>query len=209
MRLILAMLLFSAPAWADVSPTASTGSAAPESVSSIAQAWGHSGFVYAFSASSWSLFNASPLGYTPFEFGYDFGGLRIQSGIDLVYYEGKDTDEKRREAGLQRYSYEISDWRTSLLYRPDIESRLRPVVGISLNMVGGSRRLTPDFQGGKDINADAKKIPAWSYIGLGGELGLEYLMTADWALHLGARYDLTFNTVPSPVVATLGFAVTF
>ena len=209
MRLALALLLLASGAWADesVSPTAKP---APESVTAIAQAWGHSGFLYSFSVSTWSVFNGNPLAYTPVEFGYDFGsGLRVQSGMDLLYYEGNDTDEKHPEAGTRRYSYEMSNWRTSLLYRMPVDTRVRPLLGVSLNAFGGSRRLTPDFQGGKDINADASKFAAWSYIGIGAQLGLEYLLTYDWSLLLSGRYDFTFTAVPSPVVTQLGLAVTF
>jgi hypothetical protein len=87
--------------------------------------------------------------------------------------------------------------------------RLRPVLGLSLNMVGGSRKLAPVFQGGKDIYADKPKIPAWGYTGLGALFGLEFLLTRDWALHASLRYDFTFSSVASPLVTQLGTMVTF
>jgi hypothetical protein len=171
---------------------------------------GHSGFLYVFSLSNWGVFNASPLGYTPFELGYDFGnGLRVQSGMDLFYYEGLDSEEKNPQFGTRRYTYEMSDWRTSLIYRVPMPIRLRPMLGISLNMVGGSRRLAADLQGGKDINANAPKFAAWSYVGLGMMMGLEYMLSRDWSLQLSERYDVTFGSFPSPYVTQLGVAVTF
>jgi hypothetical protein len=103
----------------------------------------------------------------------------------------------------------MSNWRSSLLYRAALPMRLRPVLGASLNMVGGSRKLAPVIQAGKDISADKPKIAAWGYTGLGALFGLEYLLSPDWALHSSLRYDFTFSSVSSPLVIQLGTLVTF
>ena len=107
----------------------------------------------------------------------------------------------------------MSNWRTSLYYRFPLPIRLRPLAALSLNAFGGSRRLAKvaaNADGsGPDINAGASKFAAWSYIGVGGLLGLEYLLNADWSLQLSGRYDFTFTSVASPVVSQLGVAVTF
>lgn len=176
-------------------------------------ALGHSGFLYAFSFSRWSLFNSAPLAYTPFEIGYDFGnGVRLQTGMDLFYYEGTDNvvSDKGDPIGLAQFTYEMTNWRSSILYQAPLPIPLRPVLGISANIVGGSKKLARvQDSSGKDINADKPKIPAWGYTGMGVLVGLEYLINADWTASLSLRYDTTFSAVPSPLVQQLGVAVTF
>jgi hypothetical protein len=186
--------------------------AAPASVTEPAEALGHAGVIYMFSFSQWHLHNGRPLGYTPFELGYDFGkGVRVQTGVDIFYYTGPDVEDGHPELGRRDYSYECTDWRTSVAFRMDTGTRLRPLAALSLNLVGGSKRLAPDFSGpaGKDLNANSPKSSAWNYVGLGSELALEYLLSPDWTLHLGCRYDMTFNSVPSPIVPSLGLMVGF
>jgi hypothetical protein len=196
----------SALAPSPMGPETSAGTASAASVSSMAKAWGHAGVTYALSLSNWALNNASPLAYTPFEMGYDLGnGARLQTGIDLFDYEAVDIDGNR-------YSYAMTDWRTSLLYRLPWQYRqfrLRPLVGISVDVVNGSKSLTPYWVLGVDQNANAPKLSAWSYIGLGVQAGLEYLLSADWSLQLSERYESTFNTVASPMVTQLGATITF
>jgi hypothetical protein len=194
-----------------LSPSAEA--AAPQALSGTAEepAIGHSGFLYAFSVSKWNVFNAGPLAYTPFEIGYDFGnGLRLQTAMDLFYYEGSDIDEKEPAQGVAKYTYEMSNWRSSVIYQVPLPIRLRPAIGISANIVGGSRKLARlQDSSGKDIYADKPKIPAWGYSGMGLQMGLEYLLGRDWTLSASLRYDLTFGVVPSPLVKQLGVAVTF
>lgn len=200
-----------------LSPAAAVAAAAADeqglSSDVAGPAWGHSGFLYAFSFSKWNVFNSGPLAYTPFELGYDFGnGLRVQSGMDLFYYEGTDihTDDKGVVSAPAKYSYEMNNWRTSLFYRVPFDMRLRPLAGISVNIVSGSRKLSRETNAsGKDINADKSKIPAWGYTGLGLQVGVEFLLNQDWSLIASLRYDVTFNVVPSPWVKQLGVAVTF
>jgi hypothetical protein len=181
--------------------------AEPLAVSKPAKAFGHSGVTYAVAFSNWIVFNGSPLAYTPFEMGYDFGnGFRAQTGIDIFDYEGDDHDP----SGVPgRYSYEMTDWRTSVLYRFPMSIRLRPLVGMTVDAVGGGRTLTPDYEGGIDVNANSPKISAWGYFGCGVQAGLEYLITPDWSVQLSERYDFTFTTVASPIVTELGAMVTF
>ena len=195
---------------AEVQAVGTSGKASAVSVSSLAKAYGHSGFLYTLSFSNWVVFNASPLAYTPFEIGYAFSnGLRLQSGLDLFYYEGMDTDEKQPLKGTQKYSYEMEDWRTSLLFSMPVSDQFRPLLGLSLNVVSGSRRLSPDVEGGLDINKDASKISAWGYFGAGALVGAEYLLNPDWSVQLTERYDFTFSATASPSVTQLGLTVLF
>jgi hypothetical protein len=181
--------------------------AEPMALSKAAKALGHAGVTYSIGLANWIVFNASPLAYTPFEMGYDFGnGARAQTGIDIFDYEGNDHDP----TGVPgRYSYQMTDWRTSMLYRFPMQSRLRPLVGMTVDVVGGSRSLAPDYEGGVDVNADLPKISSWGYFGCGFQAGLEYLISPDWSVHLNERYDFTFNTYASPIITEFGFMVTF
>jgi hypothetical protein len=175
-------------------------------------AWGHSGVAYMFSFSQWIVFNAQPLAYTPVEIGWDFGnGARVMTAYDIFYYEGMDTDANNPGTGVQRYSYEMHDWRTSLIYRAPWHTRLRPIVGMSVDLVGGDKRLSPSIDPltGIDANASANAIPAWGYVGLGGLAGIEYLLTQDWSLHLSEHYDFTLNATPPTTQTQLGLMVVF
>jgi hypothetical protein len=190
---------------APTSPSAETKVIVPQP-----PAFGHSGILYQFSFSQWNVFNGSPLAYTPFEVGYDFGnGLRLQTGYDIFYYTGMDQDPKNQAAGLQEYSYQMSDWRSSAIYRVPLPLRVRPLTGISLDVVGGSRRLSPDFEGGKDINATAPSISAWGFFGTSVLAGLELLLNPDWNINVTGRYTFTFNEQPSPTSLQMGLMVVF
>ena len=173
---------------------------------------GHSGVAYQFSLSNWTVFNGSPLAYTPVEIGYDFGnGMRLMTGIDLFFYDGQQDDAKVAPGVLHRYSYEMQDWKTTFIYRVPLQIRLRPIVGLSVEAVGGQRKLAPDFSGpgGADINAGAGKFAAWGFLGASPLLGLEYMINPSWALNLSGRYAVTFSTVDSPIITELGLLLTF
>jgi hypothetical protein len=147
-------------------------------------AWSQSGFEAGMRLSALSVFNAAPLAYSPLELGYRFSnGLRARSGIQLFFYEGLDRDDKQPGLGLEKYSYEMLDWRLSLDYTVALPSRLRPVVGLALDVVSGSRhRAVPGLTTG------SPQMGAWSVIAPGGTLGVEWRGGPGWSLELAGRY---------------------
>jgi hypothetical protein len=181
-----------------ISPTAATPSAAPGEAH---------GFLYAFSFAQWNVFNGAPLSYTPLEVGWAFeNGFRLQSGIDLFYYEGVQ-DNLDAPPVPERYTFEMMDWRSTLLYRMPLKFRLRPLAGITLEAVRGTRKPLPYFVGSIDINANAHPIEAWGFLGMGGLLGMEWLFNRDWSWCLSARTLFPFGSAPGPLVIQTGFNV--
>jgi hypothetical protein len=187
-----------------LSPTASAVALSPVAQAASGEA---SGLTYSFSFAQWDAFNGQPLSYTPLELGWAFSsGLRLQSGIDLFYYEGQDISTDTPPVP-GRYSYNMLDWRTSVLYRVPWNFPLRPLLGLTFEAVNGTRRLTPDYVGGVDLNASAPSLSAWGFFGVGGLLGLEWLFSRDLSLQLSARYLATFDLVPSPLVVQTGLCL--
>jgi hypothetical protein len=167
---------------------------------------GHGGFVYEFSLANWNVFNGSPLAYTPLEIGWDFGnGWRVLTAYDIFYYIGEENDQ----GTVTQYNYQMYDWRTTGLYRFNNPYRLRPILGVTLDIVGGQKTLTPNIVDGVDLNAGSGGSPAWGYIGIGGLGGFEYLLSPDWTLQATERYDFAFGGVSSPYVTQLGVLVVF
>jgi hypothetical protein len=164
---------------------------------------------YTFSLAQWDTFNGEPLSYTPFELGWAFAsGWRLQTAIDLFYYEGMQLS-KDQPPVLKRYSYSMVDWRTSALYRVPLSWPLRPLAGLTLESVGGSRRLTPNIVGSQDLNATAPALPAWSFFGVGAELGLEWLFSRDFSFLATARYISTLSSLRPPLVIQTGLSYVF
>lgn len=169
---------------------------------------GHGGFVYEFSLAQWEVFNAKPLAYTPLEIGWDFGnGWRVLTAYDLFYYVGSENDQ----GTITQYNYQMYDWRTTALYRFNNPYRLRPIVGMTLDIVGGQKTLTPDVVDGVDLNAanESSASAAWGYVGVGALGGLEYLVSQDWTIQASERYDLAFGGPSSPYITQLGVLVVF
>ena len=166
--------------------------------------WKEDGFEYCLGVTALSLFNASPLSFSPFELGWRFkNGLRLRGGIDLFYYEGLDSDAKLPGQGILNYSYEMRDIRLSLLYFVPIPGRLRPMAGLTLESVGGTRKLT----GSGILNSPT--INAWSFLGAGVVLGGGYQLSEHWAIETQGRYTFSFNAVGSVTALGLNMAYLF
>ena len=178
--------------------------AEPAPVSPPAQAWSEKGLEYSFRLSALSLFNGSPLSYTPFEIGWRFGnGLQVRSGIEIFYYEGVDRDAKQPALGDETYSYSMLNWRSSLLYVVPLPSRLRPVAGVSLEFVRGDRQRSVRGL------VNPPKIEAWGYVGPGGVLGVDFRGGPSWSVSLDGRYTFSFNEVGQVAAADLGWHYLF
>jgi hypothetical protein len=148
-----------------------------------------SGFEYCFGATALSVFNASPLALTPFELGWRFAnGLHVRTGVDVFYYEGLD-DAKPPDGSLHHYSYEMRDIRTSLLYSVPLPFRLRPMAGLTMELLGGTRKLS-----GLGV-VNPSTMDAWGYLGTGAILGAECRLSEHWYVDLLARYTFSFATV--------------
>jgi hypothetical protein len=152
--------------------------------------WNQSGVEFCFGLTAMSVFNGSPLGYTPFEMGWRFSnGFHIRSGIDLFYYDGPDTDSSQPGLGVQDYSYEMMDWRTSLLYTVHVPGHLRPIVGLTVDFLRGDRKL------GDPSLGDTPQLPAWGFLGTGGVVGGEWRIDQNWGLELLARSTLSYQSL--------------
>ena len=168
------------------------------------EGWSESGLEYRFSLGSLSLYNGSPLSYMPFEMGWrTASGFRLRSGIEIFYYEGVDHDVKQPALGDEVYSYNMLDWRTSLLYVVPLPFHLRPLAGLSLEMVRGDRQRTTAGL------VNPPRIETWGFMGPGGVLGLEYRGGPHWALSLDGRYTFSFNEVGQIAAADFGWHYLF
>lgn len=185
------------PSAAALSPTArpvATVVATPEGPK-------ENGFTYGVGAQALSVFNGSPLSYTPFELGWRFdSGLRVRTGVDIFYYEGVDKDAKQPLLGNQLYSYDMMDLRTSLLYAVPLPFPVRPVAGLTVEAVRGTRKLA-----GGVLNAPSQE--AWGFVGPGAVLGAEWRATEGLAVELLARYTVSFGDVGA--VTGLGLGTSF
>jgi hypothetical protein len=160
------------------------------------------GLEIGFRLSALSVFNASPLAYSPLDLGWRFGnGLRARTGVSLFYYEGADSNKALPDQGVQRYSYEMVNWRSSLEYVVPLPLALRPVAGLSVDLISGTRHLV-----GVPL---APRIGAWSVLAPGALLGLDYRGGPHWALGLQARYSHGFSETGSVVAADLGWRYLF
>ncbi len=172
------------------------------------------GLLFSAGLSQWHLPNAGPLAYTPFELGWDFGGgLRVQTGVDIFYYRARQEDQVNyKDLGAKQFYYEMTGWRSSLLYRVPLPIRLRPVMGLTAEAVGGKRRR--DAEPGEAVSPAeaARELPAWSFFGGGLLAGLELILGPSWNLGLYGRYVFSFKDAkeaPSPMVLQSGITAVF
>lgn len=198
-RALALALLLAAGLRADGAPAP-----APEAAKPAWAAWSESGFEVGLRLSALSVFNASPLAYSPLELGYRFNsGLRIRTGIQLFYYEGLDKDAKQPALGTENYSYEMLDWRSSLEYVVPLPSRLRPIAGLGLDLVSGSRhRAVPNL-------TTSQQIGAWSVIAPGALLGAQWRGGEHWAIELCGRYGTGFTETGALASAEFGWHYLF
>lgn len=167
-------------------------------------AWSESGFELGLRLSAFSVFNAAPLAYSPLELGYRFNnGLRVRTGIQLFYYEGLDKDAKQPDLGTEPYSYEMLDWRSSFEYVVPLPSRLRPIAGLGLDLISGSRhRAVPNL-------TTSQQIGAWSVIAPGALLGAQWRGGEHWAVELCGRYGTGFTETGPLAAAEFGWHYLF
>lgn len=169
-----------------------------------APAFSERGLEVGLHLSALSVFNASPLSYGPLELGWRFGnGVRVRGGINLFYYEGMDRDAKRPTPDPERYSYEMSDLRASVEYVVPLPSRLRPVAGLSVDLIGGSRQRVVS-----GLTA-VPKIEAWTVLAPGALLGLDLRVAEHWSLGLQGRYAHGFTETGPIASADLGWHYLF
>ncbi len=177
------------------SPTAEA-SAAPTPL-----AWSESGIEFCLGATALSVFNGSPLSYTPFELGWRFAnGLHLRSGLDIFYYEGADTDASLAQQGVRNYSYDMQDWRSTVLYVVPLPGHWRPMAGLSVEAVRGDRKLSDPGL------LNSPKLAAWAFLGTGAVLGAQWRFSPDWALETQARYTFTFNSLGALTALGLNMA---
>jgi len=204
LKLVAALLCLSTVGYAEGAAAPFTTTAAVAPVSAPAPLWSESGLEYRFSLGALSTFNGSPLSYMPFEMGWRFAnGLRVRSGLDIFYYEGVDSDAKQPALGKEIYTYDMLNWRSSVLYVVPLPFRLRPLAGLSLELMRGDRhRATPGV-------LNPPKIEAWGFMGPGGVLGLEFRGGPHWALSLTGRYTFSFTEVGQVAAADFGWHYLF
>jgi len=161
------------------------------------------GFTYCIGVTALSVFNGSPLSYTPFELGWRFdNGLRLRGGVDIFYYEGIDKDDKLPLMGNQLYSYDMMDLRLSLLYAVPLPGRVRPLAGVTVEAVRGTRKLA-----GGVLNPPTQD--AWGFLGTGAVLGGEWRVSESLAIELLARYTFSYNDIGALTGIGLGTAFLF
>jgi hypothetical protein len=183
---------------------ASPAHAAEAAEAAPAPAVKDSGFEFGVRLSALSVFNARPLAYRPFELGWRFGnGLRVRTGIEIFYYEGRDRDDKQPALGEELYSYEMQCIRSSVDYVVPLPFKLRPVLGLSLDLVSGSRwRADPSL-------ANSPRIAARNLLAPGALLGVDYRGGPHWSLDLHGRFSHGFTETGPLAGADLGWHYLF
>lgn len=166
--------------------------------------WSQSGFQVGVGLSSLSVFNAAPLAYDPLDLGWRFeNGLRVRVGLLLFYYEGQDDDKQQPLLGTEVYSYEMTDLRSSLEYVVPLPFWIRPVTGLSVDLVSGTRHRAD-----RSLTSHPS-ISAWSVLAPGALLGLELRGGPHWAIDLLARYANGFSETGSFVSTDLNWNYLF
>jgi hypothetical protein len=159
-------------------------------------AWKQSGFEYGLHLGVLSVFNGAPLAYGPVDLGWRFAnGARVRAGLALFYYRGLDRDPVKPELGREYYYYEMQDLRVSAEYVVPLPFVVRPVAGLALDFIAGSRRRS--VQGAGNVSS----LAAWSMVAPGALLGLDWRVSQGLSTDLVLRYSNGF-TPESPVVAT-------
>jgi hypothetical protein len=186
------------PALAVAAPPA----AAP--VSPGAEAWPDHGPEYRFSLGQLWVFNASPLSYVPFELGWRFAnGVRVRTAIEVFYYDGPEKDT--RNGGVTRqYTYSMNNWRTSLLYEYPWSRHWRPLAGVTVEALWGSRQYTI-----VPPNTSNPIASSWGGFGPGALLGVQYQGGPHWGLSMTGRYILVFGAPANPGAVDLGWDYLF
>jgi hypothetical protein len=157
--------------------------------------WNQQGPEYRFSLGALKLPNGQALSYMPLEVGWRFdSGWRLRAGLELFYYTGLDQDKYTAAQGLgpQLFYYQMQDIRLSALYEWPLRSRWRPLAGITIDTVYGSRQLSYTYSSANPTPPNPAPTPehAYSFEGLGAEAGVEYRGGPHWSLSLEARYVL-------------------
>jgi hypothetical protein len=146
------------------------------------------GFYGDFGLSQYLFFNGQPLSYN-LGVGYEFeSGLRLRTALENFYYEG-------REKGVE-YSYTYNNWSSTADFCLPALPWLRPLAGISLDMIVNAQRSLRGV-------TDAKQQAAPSFIGAGLYAGLLYRATRNWELQPAARFISTFSAIPNVIVVSV------
>lgn len=169
---------------------AAAGIAPPGAPSPISAApldpfqWSQTGLEYRFSLGMLKLPNGQALSYIPLELGWRFiNGWDVRFGLEAFYYTGLDGDSTTGGAPTLFY-YQMEDFRLSALYLWRRGKRWRPLAGVTVESVFGSRQISepnPAFTNPPTESAHGFEAP-------GAEAGLEYRGGPSWALSLEARY---------------------
>lgn len=190
---------------AEAAPAAlspSAGDAAkPPKVLSRAE-WSQHGVVYRFNLGQVSLYNGNPLSYSPLELGWRFdNGVWALTGIELFYYDGYDNDPT---IGRTLFTYSMQDWHSTLAYKVPLPLLIQPIVGVSVDMVWGSRQWSV-VQPGQTNNSSS----APGGIGPGAMLGLQYRGGPNYAVGLEGRYSLLLGAPAAMTALELNWAYLF
>lgn len=166
-----------------------------------------SGFELGLRLSALGVYHGAPLAYRPFELGWRFAnGLRLRTGIELFYYEDHTPGDPAElaaqvAAGKRYYSYEMQNIRSSIDYVLPNAYRLRPVVGLSFDVINGLRSE-------KDVDKSPKSS-AWSVLAPGLLLGLDFRGGDHWSLDLQGRFSHGFTETGPVVGCDLGWHYLF
>jgi hypothetical protein len=199
-----------APTAAAASPTpASSSVAAPLSagaataLSPAAGAWPDHGVEYRFSLGQLFVFNAQPLSYVPFELGWRFSnGVRVRTAIEAFYYDGPEKDPNRG-GQISWYTYSMNNC-TSLLYEYPWTRHLRPLMGLTIETMWGSRQYS--YVAANTANPISA---SWSGFGPGALLGLQWQAAPHWGFSLNGRYILMLGAPGNVGAVDLGWDYLF
>jgi hypothetical protein len=169
-----------------------------------AAAWPDHGVEYRFSLGQLWVYNAQPLSYVPIEIGWRFSnGVRVRTAIEAFYYDGPDKDATQ---GGQTawYTYSMNNWRTSLLYEYPWTRHLRPLMGVTIEAMWGSRQYSS-----VPANTANPSSAAWSGFGPGALLGLQWQVGPHWGLSVTGRYLLLLGAPANVGAVDLGWDYLF
>ena len=200
------------PAVPTALPAGATATVAPAGVSAgaavglspAAGAWPDHGVEYRFSLGQLWAFNAQPLSYVPFELGWRFAnGVRVRTAVEVFYYDGPEKDPTRG-GQVSWYTYSMNNWRTSLLYEYPWTRHLRPLMGVTVEAMWGSRQYS--YVAANTANPISA---SWSGFGPGALLGLQWQAAPHWGFSLNGRYILLLGAPGNVGAVDLGWDYLF
>jgi hypothetical protein len=149
-----------------------------------------SGFFGVLGLSQYLLLNGAPLSYN-LGVGYEFqSGFRLRTALENYFYAGKEDAVVDGNPVSYSYSYTYNNWSTTADYAFALLPWLRPIAGVSMDLIVNAQKARQDVK-------DAKQEAAQNFFGAGVMAGVLVKLTNAWEAQASARLISTFSAVPN------------